>query len=175
MPFNQQMSFPVRLMLRRFPEGLRLTEMPVDELSLLHDRYYVCSGIVDSSIDAIKEVTAGACEIRATIEPGDAKLFALNIRGFPVTYETSTRQLAIPRFSHPLPYADGKLRLVILVDRTSIEVFAQDGRIVLAECFLPSSDEPGITMRGPGAKVESLECWSLKSCWRDSPRTDEVH
>jgi sucrose-6-phosphate hydrolase SacC (GH32 family) len=152
-----------------------LTDTPVNELSLLRDRHYAGSGTIDSSTNPLKEVEFGACEIRATIDPRDAKSFAFNIRGFPVTYDSTTRQLSTPRLSHSLPYADGKLRLVILVDRTSVEVFSQDGRVVLSECFLPSPDEPGISMRGLSAKVDSLECWSLGSCWRESERTNELH
>jgi levanase/fructan beta-fructosidase len=174
MPFNQQMSSPMHLVLRRFPEGLQLTEMPVNELSLLRDHHFAWSGIVDSSTNPLKEVAFGACEIRATIDPNDAKSFAFNIRGFPVTYDSTTRQLSTPHFSHPLPDIDGKLRLVILVDRTSIEMFSQDGRVVLSECFLPSPDDQDITIRGLGAKVESLECWNLKTCWRDSTHAKEL-
>ena len=37
----------------------------------------------------------------------------------------------------PVEAADGKLTLRILVDRTSIEVFANDGKVVMTSCFLP--------------------------------------
>ena len=36
MPFNQQMSFPVELTLRTFPDGIRLCRVPVQEIELLH-------------------------------------------------------------------------------------------------------------------------------------------
>jgi sucrose-6-phosphate hydrolase SacC (GH32 family) len=50
----------------------------------------------------------------------------------------------------------------------SIEVFAQDGRVLLTECFLPPADDRRATLSGAGAKVESLEYWNLKSSWSRS-------
>jgi fructan beta-fructosidase len=90
------------------------------------------------------------------------------IRALTLTYDPATRHLSMPKFGCSLPITDGKVRLVILVDRTSIEVFAQDGRALLTACFLPPADERRITLTGAGAKVESLECWTLKSSWRSS-------
>jgi fructan beta-fructosidase len=170
MPFNQQMSFPTVLALRRFPEGLRLTYSPVKELSLLHDRRYAWSGELGSSTDPLTDVVADACELRAIIDPADAKTIVFTIRGLTLTYDPATCRLSTPKFGCDLPMTDGKVRLVILIDRTSAEVFAQDGRVLLTQCFLPPADERRITLSGAGAKVESLECWTLKSGWRSSDR-----
>jgi fructan beta-fructosidase len=163
MPFNQQMSFPMALALRRIPEGFRLTQSPIKELALLHDKRYSWSGNVYSSTDPLPDMAVDTCEIRATIDPSDAKSFAITVRGFTLTYDATTQQLATPHLSLPLPMTDGKIHLVILVDRTSVEVFGQDGRALLTECFLPSPDKRRITISGHGAKVDSLECWTLKT------------
>jgi sucrose-6-phosphate hydrolase SacC (GH32 family) len=168
MPFNQQMSFPVVLALRRFPEGLRLTQSPVKELSLLHDRRYAWSGKLDSSTNPLSDLTVDSCEIRATIDPAEAKTIAFTFRGLTLTYDVATHRLSTPKFHCTLPMTDGKVRLAILVDRMSIEVFAQDGRVLLTECFLPPADDRRATLSGAGAKVESLEYWNLKSSWSRS-------
>jgi fructan beta-fructosidase len=166
MPFNQQMSFPVVLALRRFPDGPRLTQAPVQELSLLRDRRSSWSGELNSSTNPLADLTVDACEIRATIDPANAKTVAFTIRGLMLKYDVAMHHLSTPQFGCALPIEDGKVRLVILVDRTSIEVFAQDGRVLLAECFLPPPDEHRATLSGAGAMVESLEWWTLKSSWK---------
>ena len=166
MPFNQQMSFPVVLALRRFRDGLRLTQLPVKELSLLHDRRYAWSGELDASTNPLADLVVDACEIRTTIDPADAKTITFTIRGLTLTYDAATHDLSTPKYRCSLPMTDGKVRLVILVDRTSVEVFAQDGRVLLTECFLPPADDRRATLSGAGAKIESLECWTLKSSWR---------
>lgn len=168
MPFNQQMSVPMVLTLRRFPDGLQLTTLPAKELCLLRDKLCSWSGNVDASTDPLKDLAIDTCEIRATINPSDAKSFTIKVRGFSITYDESTRQLSTPHLSRPLPMTDGKIRLILLVDRTSIEVFAQDGRVLMTECFLPSPDERRITISGGGTNVESLDYWNLKTSW-DKP------
>ena len=168
MPFNQQLSFPMALALRRFPEGLQLTQLPVKELSLLHDRQLSTSGNLDSVTDALKDVRIGACEIRTIIDPSESKLITLTIRGLQLKFDATTRNLSTPHNSCPLPMTDGKLHLVILVDRTSVEVFAQDGRVLLTECFLPANDDRQISLSGAAAKAEMFECWTLKPSWRIS-------
>jgi fructan beta-fructosidase len=170
MPFNQQMSFPMTLTLHRFPEGLQLTLMPVKELSLLRDTHYSWNGSIDSPIDPLKGAGVDTCEIHATIDSADAKSFTINVRGFSITYDVTSQSLSTPHFCRSLPMTDGKIRLAILVDRTSVEVFAQDGRVLLTECFLPASDDRRITISGHGAKFESFECWGLKSSWNNSAK-----
>lgn len=166
MPFNQQMSFPTVLRLRRFPEGLRLAQSPIEELSLLRNQKHSWSGQLDSTTDPLKDVSVDACEIRMVVAPAQAKTLTFRIRGLELTFDAATRRLSTPHFGCQLPMADGKLQLVILVDRTSIEVFAQEGRAILTECFIPASDNRRIALTGAGAKIESLECWNLKSSWR---------
>jgi fructan beta-fructosidase len=166
MPFNQQMSFPVVLSLRRFPQGLRLTQSPVKELSLLRDQRYAWSGELESSTNPLADLAVDACEIRTTIDPADAETIVFTIRGLTLTYDPATHRLSTPKHHCSLPVTDGKVRLVILVDRTSVEVFAQDGRVLLTQCFLPRGDERLASLSGAGANVESLECWTLKSSWR---------
>ena len=45
----------------------------------------------------------------------------------------------------PLILADRHLRLRVLVDRTSIETFADGGRVSLTSCFLPNENEKGLS------------------------------
>jgi fructan beta-fructosidase len=170
MPFNQQMSIPMTLALRRFPEGLQLTCSPVKELSLLRDKQYSWNGSADTSANPLNGVAVDACEIHATIDPADAKSFTIKVRGFSLAYDAATQSLSTPHFSRSLPMSDGKIRLAILVDRTSVEVCAQDGRVLLTECFLPATEDRHITLSSHGAKVEWFECWGLKNSWNDSAK-----
>ena len=62
---------------------------------------------------------------------------------------------------------EGKVKLQVLVDRTSIEVFGADGRFSMSSCFLPPSGNKKISLSAKGgtAQVKSLEVWELKSAW----------
>jgi len=59
----------------------------------------------------------------------------------------------------PLPLAAGEtLRLRVLLDRSSVEVFAQDGRAVLTDRICPDAASVGVAFeaRGGGAGLVGL-------------------
>jgi len=66
-----------------------------------------------------------------------------------------------------LPPVGGRLHLRILVDRTSLEVFGNDGRAAMTSCFLPKAAEKSLAVYATGgaAKIVSLQVFTLKSAW----------
>jgi sucrose-6-phosphate hydrolase SacC (GH32 family) len=68
----------------------------------------------------------------------------------------------------PLPVdEEGQVHLQVLVDRGSIEVFAGDGRVALAEgVLLPPGDKALILSTAWGrARIASFDMWRLRSIW----------
>jgi sucrose-6-phosphate hydrolase SacC (GH32 family) len=67
----------------------------------------------------------------------------------------------------PLRLRNGKVRLHILVDRSSVEVFADRGQVVLTDQVLPdaASDEVRLFARGGDAEVKKLRIRSVRSIW----------
>ena len=59
---------------------------------------------------------------------------------------------------------DGVIRLHIFIDRTSIEVFANDGLVVMTDLIFPDSTNIGIELFADGgeARVNSLEIFKLR-------------
>ena len=66
-----------------------------------------------------------------------------------------------------VPAADGQITLRILIDRTSIEVFANGGKVSVSSCYLPKPDGSSLEMfsGGSGLKFRSLTVHELKSAW----------
>jgi len=63
--------------------------------------------------------------------------------------------------------ADGKIRLEILVDRTSIEIFANDGLIYMPIGVIPPDDNKTLQVFTSGAetRVNSLAVYKIRSAW----------
>ena len=59
---------------------------------------------------------------------------------------------------------DGLIRLHILIDRASVEVFGNDGRVVFTEQIFPGGDSLGLELFLDGQQVtlNTLDIWQLE-------------
>ncbi|RXM21859.1 hypothetical protein EO238_26845 [Citrobacter sp. AAK_AS5] len=75
--------------------------------------------------------------------------------------------------SVPLALKDGRLHLRILVDRLSIEIFGQHGRVYMpmANLFADSERALGVQVDGGAARAVSLNVRELDSAWDTEPDT----
>ena len=69
----------------------------------------------------------------------------------------------------PAPLVDGRQRIVVLLDRTTIEVFAGDGLIYLPLPAIAAAENHQLSLTTEGAPIElmRLEVFELKSIWPD--------
>lgn len=163
MPFNQQMTFPCDLTLRTFDGALRIFRKPVPAIERLHLRKHSWNDL-SLSPGTVKRLKAAGdlFHILADVEIPDGSSLIFRIRGTPVTLTSQS----VACKSKPAP-ATGRVKTVeILVDRTSIETFVNDGEVSLAACFLPDDDRLELTSdRGP-VRVRSLHVFELQSIWK---------
>jgi len=168
MPFNQQMSIPCELQLRTFPEGIRMTRRPVKEIERIRTREHKW---VDKPLNPGDNLLAGLSgdlfDIQAEIEPGEAREVGFRVRGEAITCAVKDRKISCLGADAPLDLPAGRVRLQILVDRTTIEVFGNDGRVSLTSCFLPAPDKRQLETFavGSGGRVVSMEVYELRSTW----------
>jgi fructan beta-fructosidase len=168
MPFNQQMSVPCELTLRRTVDGLRLFKEPIKEVEKLRARkdYMIESALLQVQ-DVAQGLTLGdAYDLHAEIETAEAREVHFLVFGQPVVYSMIDKKLtALGRSATLEPY-DGKVKLHILADRTSLEVFGNDGKIALTSCMLADSKSRplSISVTGKTGKVK-LAGYPLKAIW----------
>ncbi|MGE5531258.1 MAG: GH32 C-terminal domain-containing protein, partial [Bacteroidota bacterium] len=120
MPFNQMMNFPCELTLRTTAEGPRLFVQPVDEVERLYGKREAITGAGVLQIGDVCDVEV-ECALRGAQQVG------LHVRGIPVSYHMGAKRLSCLGCSAPLEAREGKVKLRAIVDRTSIEIFANDG------------------------------------------------
>ena len=169
MPFNQQMTFPVELTLGSTEEGLLLHFSPVKEIEKLYrEQQSLCD--VDLSTEPTHYPTGGwdLLDIHADVEVNGATEIECNIRGIPVVYNVERRELACCDKTAPLRTSEGKLRLRILLDRASIEIFAADGLVYMPLVVIPEDDNRScfLLSRGGKGKVVNVAVFKLHSIWR---------
>jgi len=168
MPFNQMMLFPVELTLRTTDDGVRMFAEPVREIERLHEKRHSLKDVtLRPGENPLANVEGELFHIRTDLRPAGAKRMGLTIRGIPVTWNAEASQLACGDKTVPLAARDGTVRLEILMDRTSIEIFAGDGRLYMPMGIIPPDDDRSLAVfcEGGPVKIESLEVWKLRSAW----------
>ncbi len=171
------------------PEGgLRFT--PVPELKSLRGKH---ERLADVDLDpgsevVLEEVCGDTLEIKAEFEPGPGRegQFGIAVRcspdgsdETPITCDRESRQLlvdwrrsglkvAAPVSAAPLDQSPReRLKLHVFVDRSSVEVFVNDGRAVVTGRVYPGPDSLGVKLfaRGCGASLAALDAWTLGGVW----------
>jgi sucrose-6-phosphate hydrolase SacC (GH32 family) len=106
--------------------------------------------------------------IRAAFRPGDAKKVGFVIRGAEVAYDVKEQRLTCLDKAAPLPLMDGVVRLELLVDRTSIEVFGNDGCVYMPMGVIPQDNDKSLLIFAESTplQVDTLEVHTLRSAWQ---------
>jgi sucrose-6-phosphate hydrolase SacC (GH32 family) len=174
-PWRGQMTLPRKLLLRETPEGIRLFQAPIDELQTL------AAGKTNVTNAAAAKTDLSALhtyQLHLALEPGSAadtgwkfaaKDGTYTLIGYDkqkgVIYVDRTHSGSAPvskeffsRIEAPLTLK-GSLSFDLVVDRSSLELFANNGAITMTNLFFP---DPGISTLefyasgGKAAKVSAL-------------------
>jgi sucrose-6-phosphate hydrolase SacC (GH32 family) len=170
MPFNQAMSIPLELSLRTTPEGPRLAWQPVKELEALRkETHEVKAGrLAPGDANPLAALRAELVELRAEFEPSEDSEVVFTVRGVPVSYDAKRREIVVNGHRAAAPLRGGRQRLIVFLDRTSIEVFASDGLTFVPCPVIPKADNLSLAaeVKSGAAKVLSLTVHELNSAWR---------
>jgi fructan beta-fructosidase len=173
MPFNQQMSIPRELTLRGTPSGgAQLYQMPVAEVaSLRREASHWTNTPLVHGTNLLAGLSGALFDIDLEIRPGSAKTFDLTLRGNTLHYDVATKQLTLAGKSMAVQLIDGVIKLRVLEDITSLEVFANDGAATMSYCFVPDLSDLSLslTAQGGAATVNRLDVYEMDSIWFPTP------
>jgi sucrose-6-phosphate hydrolase SacC (GH32 family) len=183
MPFNQMMTFPVTLELRTTNDDIRMCPMPIREIEKLYANEKVYENkTVEPGSNLLNGFKGDLFDIEADIELAEADRVGFRIRGLEVAYDVKTKKLTSGwaaydakekglisgESSARLEPSGGRIQLRILVDRTSIETFANNGEVYMPQDALPEEGQANtleLFTEGGAAKVRSLAVREIESIW----------
>jgi fructan beta-fructosidase len=166
--FNQMMCFPCELTLREGVDGLRMCFAPVKELaSLRGPKQTMKAGPLQPGANELAGIRGELLELQAEFEPGGADEVGFKLHGTSVIYDTMKQELVCKNHRVPLKPIDGKIRLQMLVDRTSLEIFGNDGWVYMpVGVNVNATDKLYATIaKGGSARLNSLVVHELKPIW----------
>ncbi|MCH9021466.1 MAG: GH32 C-terminal domain-containing protein, partial [Planctomycetes bacterium] len=160
MPFNQCMLFPVVLTLRTTEEGIRMFTEPIAEIEIIHGKQYAWNNeILTPGKNPLSEITGELFHIRGLFDVGSAAQMGFLIRGTQVLFDAEKSQLSCNGKTATLKPKNGKITLEILVDRNSIEIFGNKGRVYMPiGQILPENNKTlALFSKGGHVKIDLLE------------------
>ena len=164
MPFTEQMSFPTTMELRTTPNGVKLFRWPIKEIeSLYTKRHEFTKRPIAELTGALSGIDSDLIDASIEFDPKETGSVEWNLRGLKVIYQADKQQFLYKGSPLAATPVDGKVKLRVLVDRGSLELFANDGAAVATHFALPDPKNRSISVTGKGSV--SLIINELKSSW----------
>jgi sucrose-6-phosphate hydrolase SacC (GH32 family) len=170
-PWRGQMTVPRELSLRTTPDGIRLYQNPSAALQALRQPF----------------AKGQTTELESTLQFGAAKKVGWKVLADDGTYtligydrdrqqlftdRTKSGQVAFnkdfpARTTAPLTVSGKQVQLRLLIDQSSVEVFAEDGRLTMTSLVYPNPGATRVEPYAEGGKAGPVtsKMWSLRSIW----------
>jgi fructan beta-fructosidase len=185
-PWRGAMTLPRTVVLTDRDGALRLTQRPtasLDDVRFDHRRFEGPS-VAAIAEEVVNDHGGDVLDIVVDVVVGEADRIGVDVAvgdrsAVRVHYDTASETLTVDRtrsgevgfapgfaavHSAPLVPIDGTVSMRIVLDRSSIEVFADDGRVVLTDLIFPAPGATGVALiseGGPTGPV-SLDVWGLR-------------
>jgi len=189
-PWRGSMTLPRSLSLVASGGSLRLVQRPVEELRALRGEAFHYQGA--SEADLNRKLAAwshrgqtfemeaslwlgGAKQVEWKLLQGENDEMAAGFDAQKATLYVDRSQSANVHFNKafpskteaPLPIGTRPLQLHIFVDRSSVEVFAQDGAVAITNLVFPQPASTGLSLHTAGGPLKEIRVsvWALQSAW----------
>jgi len=187
-PWKGVMSLPRNLTVKKVNDRWVLLQQPIAALQTLRGKLQTINNITFHN-DYIMLQRSQQCEILLTLEPGVSKTCGVKLASghgndLEIGYDQFAHKLYIDRrhtahqdfnknfaersrYEAPLFLQDKKLTLHIFFDHSVVEVFANDGEVVMSAQLFPDEKDNLIRLFGTDGAVliDHLQYWPLKSAW----------
>jgi len=169
MPFNQMMLLPTELTLRTTKTGVRLFSNPVKEIEGLHRTKYQWNNITaEKANESLKPLQQeNYLHMKVTIKLPSGNNAGLDLSGQTIfNYDLNINQ--INGFNYSSDDLSGNQRIAdIYIDKTSIEVFVDDGRYSYSMLRENRDILKGFEFWGRDLQIIDLQAYPMKSIYSE--------
>ena len=181
-------TLPRELQLVNTQVGLRLSQEPLSEMKKQRGELNKWENIlIESGRDFKPNFCGNQYELLLKFQPQSATGIKISIlKGeqseVDVCYNAIKKTIAVNRMNSghvnfhddfpsvseaPINFLNDTLSVHIFVDHSSVEVFANEGEVVLSKQVFPAEDGLGIKLsaQGGSAWLDSMSIWQLNSIW----------
>lgn len=187
-PWRGMMSIPRELALKQFEEGVRLIQKPIEELKKIRGTLYDFKDLeIGDEDNTLGHIRTNTAEIIMEVTIFDSTEFGIEVlktgdESTIIGYDPIQQELFIDRRTSgqvdfnarfpsrdavSLPLTDGQLKLHIFIDKSVVEVFANDGYRVMTSRIFPKGKGNHLQLysKGKSTKMKELKVWEMNSTW----------
>ena len=147
MPFNQQLSFPCSLSLQSFGGVVRLCRNPIEEIKQFYaDESSFENVTVNIANNLLKDIYGEVFDITVEFNVFNNNDFGIIVRGEKIVFRQTSNTVSFLGSQALLEPENNTIKLRLLVDRTSIELFGNNGKISMSSCFLPCNENKHVSV-----------------------------
>ena len=159
---TQQMSVPVEMSLRRELSGYYLHALPVKELSSLRVSSETYRDILlEAPIKT--ETDTQPLDIVLEAEYKEDAVILLNIYGLTIKLDAKNNCLNVLRDKMPLSLKKDSVKLRVIVDRCTVELYTDDGRYLLTAQHISDRNLPYVQLSSnQPVSIKTYEIHALK-------------
>ncbi|OAS89250.1 MULTISPECIES: glycoside hydrolase family 32 protein [Metabacillus] len=186
--WRSAMTIPRVLSLKTLEDGVCLVQTPVKELQTIRENpITITNKTIRPNDNLLSDIKGNAFEIVVEFELGGADEFGFKVCKSDsaetiIGYHVEQKKLFLDRTKSgdssfndsfagihdgELVPKDNKINLHIFVDWSSVEVFGNDGELVLTDLIFPNENSQDLELyaKGGNVKINSLELYTLRSTW----------
>jgi fructan beta-fructosidase len=185
-PWRGAMTTPREVRLKYFKEeGVRLIQKPSEELQVLRKESYIVKNIknIKCGENLLSDITGKKLEIILEVESFECSEFGFKVRKGAneetvIAYSDSEKSIYVDRTLsskvdfHPefagkhiveIKSIKDSFKMQVLIDEFSVEVFAEDGKLVMTELIFPGEDSNKIEffVTEGSVNIRRLEVYNL--------------
>jgi|GEM_PF-1489155 len=174
--FEGQMSVPTVLSMKEKGAGYKLIQHPAKELVNLYDKDYewknknIIPGINQNPMRRLN----GKCfhfiadlDIKTSNNFGIVVRHNKKVQGTEILFNIKQKELSMPGVTVPLKPKGDEISFELLIDHTSIELFTNEGEVVVSRRFSPAEGANSYVLftNGGEIKIEKMLVYSINSVW----------
>jgi fructan beta-fructosidase len=194
--WRSAMTFPRELKLLKENDGFVLSSQPVKEITSIRNKMVqVKINKVNGEFDISNQLTFDKCQLEMALTFQIPKLpvkdvvkkFGIKLSNnqkeeILIGYDIQNKQLYVDRtksgisdfskdfsgvYTAPCALKENKLEMHLLIDKASLELFTQEGRVEMTNIFFPLESYNKISVFTDHGEVQlnNFTVWSLNSIW----------
>ena len=141
---------------------------PVKEFETLRAKTHQWTDLIlEAEESPLAGIKGDLFDVEVEFEPAVDTETVFDLRGEKVVYHSQSQMLSCGNVRAPLKPKKGIIHLRILLDRTSIEVFGNNGRVYIPRCIIPEDDNRSLSASCGKGEVGArcLRVHELTAAW----------